>query len=101
MKVVILLKPTNERGTKTAYTKFRKLLIKEGFLMIQAEVYLKTISTRKAAEREILKLSKNAPDTGTIVAYKLTETQYNNLVYITGKQSIQESIVGSNKVIQL
>ena len=101
MKVFILLKPTNVRGTKTAYTKFRKLLIKEGFLMIQAEVYLKTTSTRKAAEREILKLSKNAPDTGTIVAYKLTETQYNNLVYITGEQSIQESIVGPNKVIQL
>lgn len=101
MKIVVLLNPTNVRGTKTAYTRFRKQLIKEGFLMIQAEVYLKTVSSRKAAERQIYKLSQNAPTTGTIIAYKLTETQYNNIVYLAGEKPIQERIIGPNKVIQL
>ena len=101
MKIVVLLNPTNVRGTKTAYTKFRKLLLQEGFLMVQAEVYLKTTTSRKSADRQILKLSCNAPKTGTIIAYKLTETQYNNVLYITGEKSKQETIVGANRIIQI
>ena len=53
MKVIVLLNPTNVRGVKTAYTKFRKQLIKEGFLMAQAEVYLKTVSSRKSRSTNI------------------------------------------------
>ena len=98
MKVIVLLNPTNVRGTKTAYTKFRKQLIKEGFLMAQAEVYLKTVSSRKAADRQIFKLAQIAPTTGTIIAYKLTETQYNNIAYLTGEKPLQERVIGPNKV---
>lgn len=100
MKVIVLLNPTNVRGTKTAYTKFRKQLIKEGFLMAQAEVYLKTVSSRKAADRQIFKLAQIAPTTGTIIAYKLTETQY-NIAYLTGEKPLQKRVIGPNKVIQL
>ncbi len=88
MKVIVLLNPTNVRGTKTAYKKFKKYLTKEGFLMIQAEAYLKTVSSRKSADRQISKLSQNAPTTGTIIAYKLTETQYNNIVYLVGEKPL-------------
>lgn len=42
-----------------------------------------------------------APTTGTIIAYKFTETQFNGIYYITGQKSVQETIVGANKVIQL
>ena len=35
MRVFVLLQPTNIRGTKTAYTKFRKYLMHEGFLMFR------------------------------------------------------------------
>ena len=101
MKVIVLLNPTNVRGAKTAYTKFRKQLIKEGFLMAQAEVYLKTVSSRKVADRQIFKLAQIAPTTGTIIAYKLTETQYNNIAYLTGEKPLQERVIGPNKVIQL
>ncbi len=101
MKIVVLLQPTNIRGTKTAYTKFRKYLLREGFLMVQAEVYLKTVSSRKSAEKQISKMYAYAPTTGTIIAYKFTETQFNGIYYITGKKSVQETIVGANKVIQL
>ena len=101
MRVFVLLQPTNIRGTKTAYTKFRKYLMHEGFLMFQAEVYTKVTSTRKAADKVIAKLYAKAPSTGTIIAYKITETQYANFQYITGEKTLQERIVGANKVIQI
>lgn len=101
MRVFVLLQPTNIRGTKTAYTKFRKYLMHEGFLMFQAEVYMKITATRKAADKVIAKLYAKAPSTGTIIAYKITETQYANFQYIVGEKTLQERLIGANKVIQI
>ncbi len=54
MRTFVLLHSTNIRGTKTAYTKFRKYLIHEGFLMFQAKVYMKVTSTRKGVDKVIV-----------------------------------------------
>lgn len=36
-----MLAPTNKYGTKTAYTELRKFLIKDGYLLLQPEVFMR------------------------------------------------------------
>ena len=101
MRLFVFLNPTNKRGTKTAYTLFRKELIKMGFLLVQPEVYMRVVSSRKACNKYLTKMYEKAPSTGCITAYKMTEKQYSSLVYITGEKSDQERIIGANSVIIL
>ena len=101
MRLFVFLYPTNKRGTKTEYTLFRKELNKMGFLLVQPEVYMRVVSSRKACDKFLLKMSLRTPKTGRITAYKMTEKQFSNMIYITGKPSKQEQLIGSNSVIIL
>ena len=101
MRIFIFLDPTNKRGTKTEYTKFRQELLKNGFICVQPEIYMRITQNRKSCDKFFKKLSPFVPKTGRITAYKITEKQFSKLVYMTGKPSKQEEIIGSNSVIQL
>ncbi len=101
MRLFIFLDPTNKRGTKTAYTKFRLELLKNGFICVQPEIYMRITQSRKACDKFFTKLYPYIPETGRITAYKLTEKQFSKLIYITGKPSKQEEIIGANSVIML
>ncbi len=48
MRIIVMLKPTNKRGTKTAYTKFREYLRKDGYVLMQPEVYMRAVTSRRA-----------------------------------------------------
>jgi len=43
MRILVILNPTNKRGTKTAYTSFRKTLLSDGFILwgpeLRHEIY--------------------------------------------------------------
>lgn len=101
MRLFVFLKPTNKHGTKTEYTRFRKELLKNGFLQVQPEVFMCVLPSRKACDKYFKKMSEFAPHTGRITAYKMTETQFKKIVYITGEPSVQERIIGSNSAIIL
>ncbi len=101
MRIIVLLNPTNKRGTKTAYTAYRSHLLSLGFLPLQPEVYTRYLPTRKAAERLFPKLYKKCPSTGAIIAGILTEKQYSSFSYLTGDIPLQEREIGNNHVIIL
>lgn len=101
MRVVVMLNPTNKYGTKTEYSKFRKYLSEEGFLLIQPEVYIKTVSSRKSADRQIAKMYPVAPTTGRILVCRITENQFHAIQYLVGEPSKQENVVGANGIIQI
>ena len=50
MKIFVILSPTNKRGTKTEYTKLRKILISDGYIRIAEEVFMRITNNRKGAE---------------------------------------------------
>ncbi len=99
MRILVLLNPTNKRGTKTAYTQFRAFLRSEGFLPIQPEVYMRVIPSRKSYPVYFSRISARTPETGTIIIGILTENQYRSFTYLTGDIPLQEREIGSNNVI--
>ncbi len=101
MRVIIMLRPTNERGTKTAYTKFRKRLASEGFTLLQPEVFIRAVTRKRTATRLIDRISEEVPNTGAIWAFTLTEKQYAESRYLCGGPGYQEQMVGSKTQVVL
>ncbi len=101
MRIFVMLAPTNARGTKTAYTKFRKLLVPQGFVMLQAEVYMKVVPNREVAATQLETVAKSAPPTGTIRSFTMTERQFATMRYLAGGPDYQERTVGAKRQVEL
>ena len=96
MRILVILSPTNKWGTKTEYTNLRKFLIKDGYLRIAPEVFMRIVANRKASEKHFRRIREFAPKTGQVRMFRLTEKQYNNICMVTGTEDYQERTVGSN-----
>lgn len=101
MRILVMLDPTNKRGTKRAYTDLRKFLISDGYLRIGTELFMRITPSRKTAEKHIRRLSEHSPGTGTVRVIKMTEMQYDNIWYLTGSKDIQEETIGRKGHIML
>ena len=101
MRIIIMLRPTNKRGTKMPYTAFRKRLVAEGFIMLQPEVFMRVTPSRAASAHLLARLMQDVPQTGSICALTLTERQYSSATYLTGTSGAQEELVGSKVQVEL
>ena len=76
MRIMIIFDlPTIESYEQKEYRQFRKELIKNGYVMIQFSVYLKSFNHQINLNEEIVKISKCIPKSGNIRAISLTEHQ--------------------------
>lgn len=76
--------PTETAQARREYARFRKLLIKNGFIMMQKSVYSKLSINQAAADAVLEGVKKHRPPCGTIQALIITEKQYARMEYILG-----------------
>ena len=84
--------PVETAKQRKDYRLFRKYLIKNGYLMLQESVYAKLLITEAAASSEINHLKKNRPPAGLVQVLRVTEKQFETMVFITGEQEEHEEI---------
>lgn len=70
---------------RRAYIKFRKLLLKSGFLMLQESVYCKLALNGTAVQSIVDNIHKNSPPEGLVQLLTVTEKQYSKMDLIIGK----------------
>lgn len=100
MKVICFFDlPTETNDEKRAYRNFRKILIENGFFMLQYSVYVRTCPNRVFAKKYIPKLKAKAPAIGSIRFLIITEKQYDDMVIILGDKSAQEIISTEERII--
>lgn len=86
MRVLVFFDlPTETLEDKREYRKFRKLLIKNGFLMMQESVYCRMLITPSASKSVLDVLRKNRPSQGIVQVMTVTEKQFAGMEYITGE----------------
>ena len=68
------------------YTKFRKYLLKSGFLMLQESVYCRLIPNTAMSDAMLENLRKNKPESGLVQVLKVTEKQYQKMEYLVGER---------------
>ena len=87
MRVLVFFDlPVLTEANRREYRKFRKYLIKSGFLMLQESVYCKLIPNGTMADLLIENVKKNKPPAGLVQALKITEKQYARMEFIVGEQ---------------
>ena len=88
MRVVVFFDlPVLTTDDMREYRKFRKYLIKSGFVMMQESVYSKLTPNSNTADAIVDNLRKNKPPTGLVQALKVTEKQYNRMEFIVGESN--------------
>ena len=79
--------PTLTNEDKRNYRKFRKLLIDNGFIMMQESVYIKLMTTPTVEKSIKNLLNNNKPANGLIQMLTITEKQFAKMDFIVGEYS--------------
>lgn len=77
--------PTLKPEQRREYRKFRKWLIKEGFIMVQESVYSKLAMNTNSSKLIIKNVKKHKAKEGNIQILVISEKQFNNIELIVGK----------------
>lgn len=92
--------PTLTSKDRREYRKFRKYLIKNGFIMQQESVYSKLTLNGTAAQTITSNVQKNAPPNGLVELLIVTEKQFANIIYVTGNAN-SEYISSADRMVIL
>mgnify|MGYP004605686889 CR=1 FL=1 len=88
MRILVMFDlPVVTAAGRNEYYKFRKYLVKNGFLMLQESIYCKLLPNTAMADLTITNIKKNKPPEGLVQVLKITEKQYAKMEYIVGQHS--------------
>ncbi len=86
MRIVLFFDlPTLTEKNRKEYARFRKFLIKIGFMMLQESVYVKLALNATTTNTLMNNLEKNKPEEGLIQILLVTEKQYSKLYMLLGE----------------
>lgn len=77
--------PTETSEDRRNYSRFRKMLIKSGFVMMQESVYCKLLLNSSADKLMEEKIRKERPPKGNVQLLTITEKQFAKIVFISGE----------------
>ena len=92
--------PTETSKQRREYVRFRKHLIKNGFMMMQESVYCKLALDQSVINSIINGLKKNKPEEGLIQVLTVTEKQYSRIEYILGDYQ-GDIIISDERFVEL
>lgn len=96
MRVLVFFDlPVITEENKREYRKFRKFLLKNGFLMLQESVYCKLALNSTAVRTIVDNVHKNKPEEGLVQLLTVTEKQYAKMDIIIG--DIKNEVLDSDE----
>ncbi len=88
MRIIVFFDlPTETAKDRRIYGKFRKLLINEGFIMLQESVYAKLALNNSIVNSIKEKIYKNKPPKGIVQLLVITEKQFSEIEYVIGENT--------------
>ena len=86
MRILVMFDlPVETASQRSEYRKFRKYLIKQGFLMLQESNYCKMVPNSSAGDGVIASLRAHRPPEGSVQILKVTEKQFSKMEYLVGQ----------------
>lgn len=80
---------------RRAYSRFRKHLLKSGFMMLQESVYCKLALNGSAANAIVENIHKNKPEQGLVQLLMVTEKQYAKMDIVVG--SVKSEVLDTDE----
>ncbi len=101
MRVIVFFDlPVGTATERRNYSKFRKFLIKSGYLMMQESVYSKICLNGSQVDSCKRRLQLNKPPQGLVQVLVVTEKQYANMIYLVGA-STHDTLDTDERVVML
>lgn len=101
MRILVFFDLPMETGEdRRNYRKFRKALVKNGFIMLQESVYCKMISSPSVEQSVRNLIRKNKPERGLVQFLTVTEKQFSKMEYVVGEYS-SDVIDNTDRVVIL
>ena len=91
--------PTNTKKERSQATKFRNMLIKNGFMMMQFSVYVRVCKGQDIVNKYLDIVMKHLPSKGHIRAMQVTDKQYERMEILIGEESVEEKNVGMQQLL--
>lgn len=96
MRVIVFFDlPVVSTKDRREYTKFRKHLIKNGFMMLQESVYVKLALNTTTAEIIMANIRRNKPPSGLVQMLLITEKQFSRMEFVVGEST--SNVVDNNE----
>lgn len=90
MRVMVFFDlPVGNSAQRRAYSRFRKALLKEGFLMLQESVYCKLALNPTMAKSIMNSVRAKRPPKGLIQMLLITEKQFSRMELVVGEYKTQ------------
>ncbi len=100
MRLILLYDlPVKNEDDRKIYNYFHTNIIKLGFYMLQYSIYIKVINNDTSLKQYLYKIEKIIPKKGNIIIMKITEKQYQDMIYLRGEKNKFESIVGGKEFV--
>ena len=100
VRVLILYDlPMSEIEDRKEYSKFRREMLKLGCYLVQFSVYAKVIKNEVYYKSFIDKLKRILPKKGEVRVIKLTEKQYEDMLFLNGASNNYEKRISNNNLV--
>ena len=86
MRVLVMFDLPTETSTQR---KFRKSLIKNGFIMMQESVYVKLAMNQGSADLIVKSIRKLCPEEGIVQVLQITEKQFSKMEFLVGESQTE------------
>jgi CRISPR-associated protein Cas2 len=80
--------PVNSSEARNRYTRFRKGLLRQGFLMMQYSVYARFCSTEEKSEIFKKRIKQLLPPDGDVRLLAVTDRQFGKMEAFIGKKKV-------------
>lgn len=77
--------PTDTKKARRQYARFRKLLLEEGFSMLQFSVYARYFASEEHATGQRRRIRKSLPPDGQVRLVAITDRQFGKMEVFNGK----------------
>lgn len=81
--------PTETKKDRKAATKFRKMLLKDGFSMYQFSIYVRPCASRENMQVHIKRIKKALPEKGHVSIMYFTDAQFGKTINYYGSKPTQ------------
>ncbi len=78
--------PVTTKKERKAAALFRKLLMKDGFNMLQYSVYIRHCGSYESMDVHVKRVKSILPEVGKVSILSVTDKQYGNIVNFWGKE---------------
>ena len=102
MRLILMFDlPMTDKEEVKIYTRFRKELINNGFVMLQYSVYVRCYPNKTSAIQGMNKIKRIVPNKGAVRAMIITEAQYQSMAILVGGKSFQDDNITTKPLMVL